>query len=337
MKNSYHYFITSIFGIILFLAGYAYYDCVTSVEYSLNKLIQSYQVHDTTLFLKHIDLNSLTSNYIDNQSDDTENIFGILYDGESKEDIQDQYKDKIMSWVKDGYSQDPIAKLFLNKYNEYLPKNRSKLVRVITPDQFKDTVTLKLMLYQPRYDTTISLDLTFKKSSMYWQLYDVPNLQETIILLKTLELRQKENVRSFMSDGLLSFIKISNPVIEKDKLKVTLTNKSTHIITNLNCSLFFYDKTQIDKLNLNMINEVDYDDYNIIPIIISKENLDFKPGESITEVNYLNSENPLILPDGKDIGLFISDIDLKSTNKGIVYFRDNYHPITFYGLNHFLL
>lgn len=324
--------------ILLSFCFYFYFKAISSVEYSLNKIVESYHTHDTTLFLKYVDINSLTSNYIDNQTDDMENVFGILYDGESKEEIQEQYNDKVMTWVKEGYSKDPILNLLLKKYNEDLHNNKSKFIGILKPIYVDgDTCTVKVKIFQTKYDTLFILDLKLKKNSYHWQLYDIPNLEESINILEKLEMKQKENVRSYMSDAFEKYITISTPqLITKDKtdqINLTLTNISNQRIKSISCQIYFYDKSEINNLTLSTINDYDYDDFNIIPIMIDETNLNLLPNQKLTiNTNFVYMES---IPD--NLGKFITEIKLETTDGVIIKFTDEYKPISLYGFNHFLI
>lgn len=187
--NSTDSFIVAFFATLFIIALIYTFNICTSVEYSLNQIAFTYKTHKLRKFLRYVDTRSLITNYINRMPNPENNVFGLVYSGIDRNKEVQLYTQRINMWVESGYSTDPLVNLQLksNWAKDSLNYNKSVFYGVDNITHKGDIATIGLKVFHPRYDTTTILNLNFREKEYHWELYDIPNLNETIETLDSLE------------------------------------------------------------------------------------------------------------------------------------------------------
>ena len=200
--------VASIYSLLLFI----YYLSISSVEYAMNKIAYSYVISDTSMFNTYVDTRTLVRNYLKTKPDDESNIFELIHEDELYDNVEDSYVDEVETWVEFGYKENPITKALLRNKDlqDSIKNNSSKLIRLDKPIIKGDSALVRLYLYQPRYDTLLTLDFRLVDVGHNWRLVDISNLQKSLILINELEHKKNNSIRNkFLNTLLESNLKTS--------------------------------------------------------------------------------------------------------------------------------
>jgi len=333
-KNLVFIIVASIYSLLLFI----YYLSISSVEYAMNKIAYSYVISDTSMFNTYVDTRSLVRNYLKTKPDDETNIFELIHEDELYDNVEDSYVDEVETWVEFGYKENPITKALLRNKDlqDSIKNNSSKLIRLDKPIIKGDSALVRLYLYQPRYDTLLTLDFRLVDVGHNWRLVEISNLQKSLILINELEHKKNNSIRNKASKELLNHIKLSKLVLTDGKyLSLNMENISNKEIDSISFTVHFYDKNDLEIKNYkslgSYISDVcDMEDSQIISMYISESNLKpHQPFQNYTITTYNRDVNKL--------SFYLEDVFIKFKDGSKIDASKYYHPTYIYAFKHFLI
>ena len=184
-------------ALVACLIGYAAYR--HSIRFSLYQAYKAYKKHDITTFEKYVDLDGLLSNLID----DLTNIQGTddswlndIIDGlvsVVKPQILPSIKQDVINLIEQGTHEQQASSvdgqnLFNTLINRYLPHKNKKLFRGISYTIRDGKIAyVGLLLFHPRYDTTLTLEVKMRNKGSYWQIASITNINSYIHSVDSLE------------------------------------------------------------------------------------------------------------------------------------------------------
>ncbi|QNE41181.1 hypothetical protein F1C16_17250 [Hymenobacter sp. NBH84] len=197
---------TLLLGVLLLLlaGGYWYYHSMSSgPQYSLLKAAAAVQAHDVAAFEQYVDIESVASGIVDQVTTQSTtlkllNPGGAAFMGSLrllKPQLATAARKEVQRYVETGSVEVAIAAQPKRAVNVSI---LGLVGKVVSPDsKFKDVKYVKeedngqalvgLEFTQPKYDTTLVLELKMLKRDDHWQVKQVTNTGELIRHVARLE------------------------------------------------------------------------------------------------------------------------------------------------------
>ncbi len=184
---------------ILIAGSIAYVHYKHSIRYSLYQTYKAYKEHDITGFEKYVDIQGVLSNIIDHittfdNPDDKElaDLVGGLVSIVKPGIIPSLRQDVVDIIESSKHEQkeydDSNGNLITSLINRYIPRGNGKIFRGIAYRLHDGKIAyVGTRIYQPRYDTTLIVELKMRDKGAYWQIADIPNIKTYIHQIDSLE------------------------------------------------------------------------------------------------------------------------------------------------------
>lgn len=298
--------------VIMVTVGFVYYRHISSPEYSLGQIKQAYDQHDITKFEKYVDTKTLIGGILDKTlneaserstaSSSAERLGENLGKGLinlMRPQVEELWTQQINKLVETGDIQGGNEKKGLDEIWNKSDTASFKGIKEIKIDGKVATVFLEFN--QPRFDTTLVLNIKMRDKGSYWQLFDISNIFE---YSKTIESLEEERVNKLNEEVLRQFlthVKMSDVKLQtKTKggyyttwyghtYTIDFENIGTREIEHLTC---FFDIKSASGQKLESA-------------YLSKRFINLKPGEKYQH----KEEDPLSYDKVDTNGLFV-DFDL---------------------------
>jgi hypothetical protein len=186
--------------------GYFYYrSFVTSPKYSLLQAHEALQDHDMAQFEKYVDVRRVTGTVID-QLATHQSLIGVLNPGNvilkqalryMKPQLNNVARHEIQKYVETGdFKKDRIAPkkkvdISLSGLWHKVVSDSARFEGVKYANENGETALVGLEFTQPRYDTTLVLEVKMQDKGDYWQVVELTNTGE---LLKHTSRLQKQRL-----------------------------------------------------------------------------------------------------------------------------------------------
>lgn len=194
--------------VVVLVGGYLYYQHYkSSPEYSLLQAHEALQDHDMAAFEKYVDVQSVTGRLVD-QLAQQQGLIGALNPASGvlkqalrfmKPQLTQVARTEVEKYVETGdFKKDPNAPkkkvdISLSGLWHKVVSDSAAFKRVKYVKEAGETALVGLEFTQPRYDTTMVLEVKMRDQGDYWQVTELANTGE---LLKHTARLQKQRVAS---------------------------------------------------------------------------------------------------------------------------------------------
>ncbi|UOQ73378.1 DUF2939 domain-containing protein [Hymenobacter cellulosilyticus] len=192
-----------LFLAVLGVGGYLYYRSLTTgPEYSLMQAAKATQNHDMAAFERYVDVSSVTGSLVD-QVTSQSSALGLLNPGSFafkgalrllKPQLSKAAHKEIENYVQSGSLEAAAAAQPDRLVKVSLAGLASKVVS--TDSQFKDikyvneqgeNALVGIEITQPKYDTTMVIEVKMQDKGDYWQVKEITNTGELLKHVARLE------------------------------------------------------------------------------------------------------------------------------------------------------
>ena len=270
--------------IIVGLGGFLYYRYISSPEYSLKQIKRSYEEHDVTLFEKHMDIKTMTSGILDKTLTEMgEDLVNLM-----RPQVEEVCRQQILKLIETGEIGEQEGK---KGFDELWKKNDAasfKQIKEIKRDG--KVATIGLEFNQPRFDTTLVLNIKMRDKGSYWQLFDISNIFELSKTIETLEERRVNRLNEEVKKRFFENIKIS---------EITLKTETKEYSSKFYALTYNVDFENIGDKNIDMLtclfDIIDYNGSKVESVYI-RNRVSLDPGEKYkhqeVEDIYFGKVNP---------------------------------------------
>lgn len=206
--------------IIVGTAGFLYYRYVSSPEYSLGQIKKSFDEHDITKFEKYVDTKTLIGGVLDRRLNQMSENSTVTSKAEKlgedlgrglvnlmRAQVEELWTHQIKKLVETGDIEGENGKEGLDAL-----WNKSDTVSFTGIKEVKKdgkVATISLEFNQPRFDTTLILDIKMRDKGGYWQLFDISNIFDYLQTIETLEEKRVGRINEEVKKQFFQNIKIS--------------------------------------------------------------------------------------------------------------------------------
>lgn len=207
--------------IVVGTAGFLYYRYISSPEYSLGQIKNSFEEHDLTKFEKYVDSKTLIGGILDKTlSEMSENSTATSKAEKLGEDlgkglinlmrpqVEELWTQQINKLVETGDIQGEKGKKGLDDLWNKSDTASFKGIKEVKKDG--KVATISLEFNQPRFDTTLVLDVKMRNKGSYWQLFDISNIFDYSKTIESLEERRVNRLNEEVKKKFFSHIKMSD-------------------------------------------------------------------------------------------------------------------------------
>ena len=192
--------------VVVLVGGYMYYqNFKSSPKYSLLQAHEALQEHDMVAFEKYVDVQSVSGNLID-QLAQQQGLIGALNPASGvlkqalrymKPQLTQVARNEVQKYVETGdFKKDPNAPkkkvdISLSGLWHKVVSDSAAFKGVKYVNEEGETALVGLEFTQPRYDTTLVLEVKMHNQGDYWQITELANTAE---LLKHTARLQKQRL-----------------------------------------------------------------------------------------------------------------------------------------------
>ncbi len=212
--------------IVVGTIGILYYRYISSPEYSLGQIKKAYEQHDITAFEKYVDTKTLIGGILDKTlsemsekstaSSKAEKLGEDLGKGLInliRPQVEELWTQQINKLIETGDIQGENGKKGLDELWNKNDMASFKGIKEVKKDGKVATISLEFT--QPRFDTTLVLDIKMRDKGSYWQLFDISNIFDFNKTVEALEERRVKKLNDavmaeFFKNGRLSPIEVIN-------------------------------------------------------------------------------------------------------------------------------
>lgn len=319
MKKTSVLFIVGL-AIIIGTTVFLYYRRISSPAYSLEQIQLAYAEHDITKFKKYVDTRTLINRVLDKtlheisekntdstRSERLSEDMGRGLINLFRPQVEELWTNQIYKLVETGDIEGEKGKKGLD---EFWNKNDTATfngIREVKQDGKIATVYLEFI--QPRFDTTLELEVKMRDRGSYWQLFDISNFFDYGKTLEALEDRRVNGLNEEVKKQFLTHIKLSN---------VTVTTE----LHGHTAEYYSYTYTlDFENIGDKGIDEITcfFDIINSVGrrvrsgVVTGK--LDLEPGQKYThqEINPISFEK--INPQGLTVKIELAELHFKDGSK----------------------
>lgn len=195
---------------VLLIGGYLYYrELTTGPKFALGQAVKAVHDHDVASFEKYVDVESVTGSLVDQVADQGK-MLGLVVPGGgmvarglmglAKPQIAKAARKEVERFVETGDLEKAAASQPQHLVKVSLAGLASK---VISPESsFKgvkyvneqgEQALVGLEFTQPKYDTTMVLEVKMRDRGDYWQVTEITNLGQTLGHVARLEKQRMFN------------------------------------------------------------------------------------------------------------------------------------------------
>jgi len=200
-----------ILVVVAAIGGYTYYrNLVTSPKYSLLQAHEAMQDHDMAAFEKYVDVESISTNLINDMSQQ-KSLISMLNPGSMvlkqaiqfmKPQLASVARKEVQKYVETGsFAKDPAREkkvdISLNGLWNKVVSDSSQFKGVNYTREEGETAFVGLEFTQPRYDTTFVLEVKMQNKGDYWQATEITNTSD---IFKGVARRQKQKLQKKLVD-----------------------------------------------------------------------------------------------------------------------------------------
>jgi len=190
-----------ILFIIMIINSIAFYIYYISPKYSLNIIKKAIEQHDTTTFLKYVDLDNVSNSIFDqiikfkeeeeskNKNDEFASNIALGFSKIMKSQFSNEIKQNIIKYIENS-NQD--NKLILNNIWDKIGKDKS-----IKMDSTKTDGKISLINFiinQPKYNKDLDFHILMRDKGLYWQIADLPDIYNNLTYINDLEKERITNI-----------------------------------------------------------------------------------------------------------------------------------------------
>ncbi|QJX46812.1 hypothetical protein HMJ29_07605 [Hymenobacter taeanensis] len=176
----------------LAVGGYFYYRSLSAgPTYSLMQAAKATQTHSMTEFERYVDIKSVVGNLIDQVADQSETLDNVIPRGFAfkqtlpllKPQLTQAVRKEIQRYIETGSIETPLNAQSMGSLN--LSVLGGMVGTVAGPgSQFKgikytreegEQASIGLEISQPRYDTTLVVEVKMRKRGDHWQATEIAN------------------------------------------------------------------------------------------------------------------------------------------------------------------
>jgi len=182
--------------LVLLVGGYFYYRSLAAgPTYALMQAARAFQTHDVTGFEQYVDVRSVSANLINQVADQSEALGipssnSLLLEGALqalKPQLAEIARQEVQHFVKSGAAPNPdqLPSTPLGKVsvlgvvgNVVGTNSRFKGVKYVREEG--DQALVGVELTQPKYDTTMVIELKMHNEGDHWQVKEIANARELV-------------------------------------------------------------------------------------------------------------------------------------------------------------
>lgn len=207
--------------VIIGTAGFLYYRYISSPEYALGQIKSAYEQHDITKFEKYVDSKTLINGILDKTLNEMSEKSTATSDAEKlgenlgkglinllRPQVEELWTQQINKLIETGHIEGANEKKGLD---ELWTKNDTASFKGIKEVKKDGKVaTISLEFNQPRFDTTLVIDIKMRDKGSYWQLFDISNIFEFNKTVEALEQRRVDRLNEEVKKTFFQHIKVSD-------------------------------------------------------------------------------------------------------------------------------
>ena len=193
------------------VGGYLYYrHLITSPQYSLLRAHQAMQDHDMAAFEKYVNVESITGHLVDDMAQQ-KGVIGMLNPGSAvlkqalrflKPQLAGVARKEVEKYVATGtFAKDPTRKkkmdVSFNGLWHQVVSDSSRYQGVKYTRIEGEIAWVGLEFTQPKFDTTLVLEVKMQNRGDYWQATEITN---TSAILKGVARLQKQQLQRKITD-----------------------------------------------------------------------------------------------------------------------------------------
>ncbi|PJJ48350.1 DUF2939 domain-containing protein [Hymenobacter chitinivorans] len=185
------------------VGGYLYYRSLTTgPEYSLMQAAKATQDHDMAAFERYVDVNSVTGSLVD-QVTSQSSALGLLNPGSFafkgalrllKPQLAKAAHKEVQNYVESGSLEaaaaaqpDRLVKVSLAGLASKVVSNDSQFKDIKYVNEQGDKALVGIEITQPKYDTTMVIEVKMQDKGDYWQVKEITNTGELLKHVARLE------------------------------------------------------------------------------------------------------------------------------------------------------
>ncbi|UOQ54155.1 DUF2939 domain-containing protein [Hymenobacter cellulosivorans] len=185
------------------VGGYLYYRSLTTgPEYSLMQAAKATQDHDMAAFERYVDVNSVTGSLVD-QVTNQSSALGLLNPGSFafkgalrllKPQLSKAAHKEIQNYVESGSLEaaaaaqpDRAVKVSLAGLASKVVSTDSKFKTIKYVNEQGEQALVGIEITQPKYDTTMVIEVKMQDKGDYWQVKEITNTGELLKHVARLE------------------------------------------------------------------------------------------------------------------------------------------------------
>jgi polyhydroxyalkanoate synthesis regulator phasin len=213
--------LVAVLVVVISAAGFFYYRYVSSPEYSLGQILSAYKEHDLTKFEKYVDSKTMVGGLLDkamnevsakssanNEAERLGENLGIGLINLMRPQVEELWTQQINRLVETGEIQGEKGKAGLEELWNKSDTASFQGIREIIEDG--KVATISLEFNQPRFDTTLVLNVKMRDKGSYWQLFDISNAFDYGTALESLEERRVNRENEEIKKQFFTYIKMSD-------------------------------------------------------------------------------------------------------------------------------
>lgn len=182
-----------------------YYKVRTAPEYSLMQAYKAINDHDPTAFERYVDVNSVTGSLVDDVAENG-SALGVLNPGGMamtdalrllKPQLAQAARKEVQRYIETGSAEAAAAAAPNRLVNVSMMGLASKVVGdnskfqgIAYSREEGEQALIGLRFTQPRYDTTMVLEVQMRKRGDYWQATEITNTGDILKQVARLEKRR---------------------------------------------------------------------------------------------------------------------------------------------------
>lgn len=197
--------------VVALIGGYTYYrNLVSSPKYALLQAHEAMQDHDMAAFEKYVNIESITTNLINDMSQQ-KSLIGVLNPSSMvlkqalqfmKPQLAGVARKEVQKYVETGsFAKDPNQQkkvdISLNGLWNKVVSDSSEFEGVKYTREEGETAFVGLEFTQPRYDTTFVLEVKMQNQGDYWQATEITNTSD---IFKGIARLQKQKLQKKLLD-----------------------------------------------------------------------------------------------------------------------------------------
>lgn len=314
--------------VIIAIGGYWYWS--TTPKYSLNKIKSSIENHDVPTFEKHVNVESISSRFIDDMLEEVNkemesegeaeqfgNALGQGFLQMMKPRLINLIEERIIRFVEKGSipetNNEELEGTGLNNLTDEIGIGEDLFKGIEYVNKKGKTAYIGLSFDHATYDTTLTLELLMRDMGSYWQVSELSNIPELSAKIDAIEAEKLNRINSETANEIANTLLINS--IEKVnessgysrnmKVSLSLENISSEVIDGFKVSIDALDnesqliKTIIVESNMRIEpNSVHNEAWNVDVNMFEESSIelfemsndDINYNSEILEVSFLNGD-----------------------------------------------